>query len=60
MRVEFLGCSIDVLTMGKTVGTIGRAIEEGRLVQEPRRMWKRYLVTNVKYGLLLIRAALAS
>lgn len=31
-----------------------------RLVQEPRRMWKRYLVTNVKYGVLLVRAALAS
>ena len=31
-----------------------------RLIQEPRRMWQRYLVTNVKYGLLLVRAVFAS
>ena len=31
-----------------------------RLIQEPRRMWKRYLVTNVKYGVLLVRAVLTS
>jgi len=31
-----------------------------RLIQEPRRMWKRYLVTNLKYSVLLVRAALAS
>ena len=31
-----------------------------RLVQEPGRMWKRYLVTNVKFGVLMVRAVLAS
>jgi exopolysaccharide biosynthesis WecB/TagA/CpsF family protein len=31
-----------------------------RLIQEPRRMWQRYLVTNVQYGVLLVRAVLAS
>jgi len=30
-----------------------------RLIQEPRRMWRRYLVTNVKYGMLLVRATLS-
>jgi N-acetylglucosaminyldiphosphoundecaprenol N-acetyl-beta-D-mannosaminyltransferase len=30
-----------------------------RLVQEPGRMWKRYLVTNVKFGVLMVRAVLA-
>jgi len=27
-----------------------------RVIQEPRRMWKRYLVTNIKFALLLLRA----
>ncbi|WP_439114128.1 WecB/TagA/CpsF family glycosyltransferase [Hydrogenophaga sp.] len=27
-----------------------------RVIQEPRRMWKRYLVTNLKFSLLLLRA----
>jgi len=27
-----------------------------RVIQEPRRMWKRYLVTNIKFVLLLLRA----
>jgi len=31
-----------------------------RLIQEPRRMWKRYLVTNVKFGVLIVRAVFAS
>ena len=26
-----------------------------RVIQEPRRMWKRYLVTNAKFGGLLVR-----
>ena len=26
-----------------------------RLIQEPRRMWKRYMVTNAAYAMLLIR-----
>jgi N-acetylglucosaminyldiphosphoundecaprenol N-acetyl-beta-D-mannosaminyltransferase len=30
-----------------------------RLVQEPRRMWKRYLVTNVAFAALLLRAWIA-
>ena len=25
-----------------------------RLLQEPRRMWRRYLVTNTKFAILLI------
>ena len=29
-----------------------------RLFQEPRRLWRRYLVTNVIYGLLLAGARL--
>ena len=31
-----------------------------RLLQEPRRMWKRYLVTNSKFALWLIKARLKS
>lgn len=27
-----------------------------RVIQEPRRMWKRYLVTNTKFAFLLLRA----
>jgi N-acetylglucosaminyldiphosphoundecaprenol N-acetyl-beta-D-mannosaminyltransferase len=30
-----------------------------RLVQEPRRMWKRYLISNGRFVLLLLRARLA-
>lgn len=30
-----------------------------RLVQEPRRMWKRYLVTNMQFAWLLVKARLA-
>lgn len=26
-----------------------------RVIQEPRRMWKRYLITNTKFGLLLFK-----
>lgn len=26
-----------------------------RVIQEPRRMWRRYLVTNAKFGGLLVR-----
>lgn len=26
-----------------------------RVIQEPRRMWKRYLVTNSKFGLMLLK-----
>ena len=26
-----------------------------RLIQEPKRMWKRYLITNVAYVLFLIK-----
>ena len=29
-----------------------------RIIQEPRRMWKRYLVTNSKYAWLLIKSRL--
>lgn len=29
-----------------------------RVIQEPRRMWKRYLVTNAKFGGLLVREKL--
>ncbi len=29
-----------------------------RLIQEPRRMWKRYLYTNLKYLFLLLRSTL--
>ncbi|NVK01405.1 MAG: WecB/TagA/CpsF family glycosyltransferase [Oceanospirillaceae bacterium] len=29
-----------------------------RIIQEPRRMWKRYLVTNSKFAWLLLRAKL--
>jgi N-acetylglucosaminyldiphosphoundecaprenol N-acetyl-beta-D-mannosaminyltransferase len=29
-----------------------------RLVQEPGRLWKRYLVTNTQFVLLLARAML--
>jgi len=29
-----------------------------RVLQEPRRMWKRYLVTNSRFAALLLRAAL--
>lgn len=31
-----------------------------RVAQEPRRLWKRYLVTNAKYGALLMRTMVAS
>lgn len=31
-----------------------------RVIQEPRRMWKRYLVTNVKFALMLGTAWLSS
>jgi N-acetylglucosaminyldiphosphoundecaprenol N-acetyl-beta-D-mannosaminyltransferase len=31
-----------------------------RIWQEPRRMWKRYLVTNTKYAMLLLREILFS
>ncbi|MDD9174996.1 WecB/TagA/CpsF family glycosyltransferase [Aliivibrio sp. S2TY2] len=31
-----------------------------RVIQEPRRMWKRYLVTNSKFALLLVRKKLNS
>lgn len=27
-----------------------------RVIQEPRRMWKRYLVTNTKFALMLLKA----
>ena len=27
-----------------------------RVLQEPRRMWRRYLVTNVRFGLMLGKA----
>lgn len=30
-----------------------------RVIQEPRRMWKRYLVTNMKFALLLIKSKFA-
>ncbi len=30
-----------------------------RVVQEPRRMWRRYLVTNTLFGMLLLREILA-
>ncbi|QSR36407.1 glycosyltransferase [Marinobacterium iners] len=30
-----------------------------RVIQEPRRMWKRYLVTNSKFAWMLLRAKLA-
>ena len=26
-----------------------------RIIQEPRRMWKRYLVTNTKFLIMLVR-----
>lgn len=29
-----------------------------RVVQEPRRMWRRYLVTNSKFALMLGKAVL--
>ena len=29
-----------------------------RIIQEPKRMWKRYLVTNTKYLLILIKEKL--
>jgi len=29
-----------------------------RVIQEPRRMWKRYLVTNCQFGWLLVKAKL--
>ncbi len=31
-----------------------------RIIQEPRRMWKRYLVTNSRFLWLLIKAKLTS
>jgi N-acetylglucosaminyldiphosphoundecaprenol N-acetyl-beta-D-mannosaminyltransferase len=31
-----------------------------RVAQEPRRLWKRYLVTNAKFGALLLRTMVAS
>ncbi len=31
-----------------------------RVIQEPRRMWKRYLITNSKFALLLMRKKLNS
>lgn len=31
-----------------------------RLIQEPRRLWKRYLVTNSVFAVLVLRALLAS
>lgn len=31
-----------------------------RVAQEPRRMWKRYFVTNNRFALMLLRARLAS
>jgi N-acetylglucosaminyldiphosphoundecaprenol N-acetyl-beta-D-mannosaminyltransferase len=30
-----------------------------RVIQEPRRMWKRYLVTNSRFAVLLVRAKLS-
>lgn len=30
-----------------------------RVIQEPRRMWKRYLVTNTKFGWLLLKTKLS-
>jgi hypothetical protein len=30
-----------------------------RVIQEPRRMWKRYLVTNAKFAVMLAKAYLA-
>jgi N-acetylglucosaminyldiphosphoundecaprenol N-acetyl-beta-D-mannosaminyltransferase len=29
-----------------------------RFAQEPRRMWRRYLIGNLRFGLLLVRARL--
>ena len=29
-----------------------------RLLQEPERMWKRYLVTNTKFAFLLIKESI--
>jgi len=31
-----------------------------RVAQEPRRLWKRYLVTNAKYGALVLSTMVAS
>ena len=31
-----------------------------RVIQEPRRLWKRYLVTNIRFSLLLIHELLGS
>jgi len=31
-----------------------------RVIQEPRRMWKRYFVTNNRFAVMLLRARLAS
>jgi N-acetylglucosaminyldiphosphoundecaprenol N-acetyl-beta-D-mannosaminyltransferase len=30
-----------------------------RVIQEPRRLWKRYLITNVRFAMILARALLA-
>ncbi|WP_290371242.1 WecB/TagA/CpsF family glycosyltransferase [Paraburkholderia unamae] len=30
-----------------------------RVIQEPRRMWRRYLVTNTKFAFMLLRARIA-
>lgn len=30
-----------------------------RIIQEPRRMWKRYLATNIRFALMLSRARIA-
>ena len=30
-----------------------------RIIQEPRRMWKRYLITNTKFVLMVLRAMLS-
>jgi N-acetylglucosaminyldiphosphoundecaprenol N-acetyl-beta-D-mannosaminyltransferase len=31
-----------------------------RVIQEPRRMWRRYFVTNNKFALMLARACVAA
>lgn len=31
-----------------------------RVIQEPRRMWRRYLITNSKFALMLIKARIAA
>ncbi len=67
MGVPFVmgvGGSLDVIA-GKVKRAPGWVQDFGmewayRILQEPRRMWKRYLVTNTQYGLMLVNNMISS